>query len=324
MLNAAPSRREEVIVRGVRYSVRKWGRDSGRPILLLHGTQDSSVTFQFMVEHLAGDWNIMAPDWRGHGHSQWVMQGYWFHEFVADLDALLDGMLPDQAIPIVGHSLGGNIASAYAGLAPDRVSHLVSLDGFGPLTNRVPVDVRTILGRLLSIPKGLRDHRSYPGIDAVAERLKKGNTRLSPEQARFLAENATVDDGHGGRRWRFDPSHQMALPSLHTMEEWARVWSGIKAPALWIASEDKRPFAATSVAGELDRRSALMPGVKRVDVPNTGHNLHHDAPSLVAKLIERFIDDHADPIFDRTAVASQQQLGQQAPDLDGLRAASLN
>lgn len=324
MLKPAPSRREEVVVRGVRYSIRKWGRDGARPMVFLHGTQDSSITFQFMVERLAGDWNIIAPDWRGHGHSQWVMQGYWFHEFVADLDALMDILFPQAAVPMVGHSLGGNIASVYAGLAPERVSHLISLDGFGPLTNLVPVDVRTILTRLLSIPKRARDHGSYPSIDAVADRLMKGNARLSREQAMFLAQHATTDDGGGGRRWRFDPSHQMALPTLHSMEEWGRIWSAICAPLLWIHSEDKRPHAATSVPGELDRRAALVPHVKRLGVPATGHNLQHDAPALMARLVERFIYDSGDPIFNRAIVSSPEEVDPLAPDLDRERARSLD
>lgn len=313
MEGRSPSRIEEIVVRGVRYSVRRWGRENARPIVFLHGTQDSSITFQFMVEHLRGDWCVIAPDWRGHGRSQWVSQGYWFHEFVADLDALLDMLLPGVALPIVGHSLGGNIAGVYAGLVPHRVTHLVSLDGFGPLTNKVPVDVRTILAGLLSIPRSGRGHRSYRSVEAVADRLMKGNARLSREQALFLARHATTDDGNGGRTWLFDPTHQMALPSLHSMEEWGGVWSGISAPAMWIASEDNRPFAATAVPGEMERRAALMPKLKRLRVSDTGHNLHHDAPALMASLVERFVDDPGAPLFDRGVVGRHDILDSGPP-----------
>lgn len=299
MTERAPSRVQEIDVRGVRYCVRKWGPEDARPIVFLHGTQDNSLTFQFMVEHLRGDWCVIAPDWRGHGRSQWVSQGYWFHEFVADLDVLVDTLLPDVAFPVVGHSLGGNIASVYAGLMPDRVTHLISLDGFGPLTNRVPVDPRTILTRLLSIPKTGRGHRSYPSVEAVAARLMKANRRLTRDQAVFLASHATTDDGAGGRTWVFDPSHQMALPSLHSMEEWGAVWSAIRAPTLWVSSEDQRPFAATAVPGEMERRAALMPAVKRVRIADTGHNLHHDAPALMAHLAEEFVCNPQAPLFDR-------------------------
>ena len=291
-----PSRTEALLLRGVRYNIRRWGSDAARPILFLHGTQDSSITFQFVVEQLRGDWCVIAPDWRGHGGSQWVSQGYWLHEFVADLDALADTLFAGAAVPIVGHSLGGNIASIFAGLKPDRLTHLISLDGFGPLTSLVPVDVRQILSRMLSLRTQTRQHASYPSVEDMAMRLARGNPRLNADQATFLALHASRSDGEGARRWLFDPAHQMSLPSLHTMDEWYRIWAGIKAPVLWISSNDTRPHAAVSVPGELARRAAHMPGVRRVPIPDTGHNLHHDEPGRVAELIERFIAEPAAPI----------------------------
>jgi pimeloyl-ACP methyl ester carboxylesterase len=285
------SRCDTLVVRGVRYNVRRWGRATGRPILFLHGTQDSSITFQFVVERLRGDWCVIAPDWRGHGHSQWVSQGYWFHEFVADLDILVDALFSERSVPIVGHSLGGNIASVFAGLRPDRLTHLISLDGFGPLANLIPVDVKQILSRLLAIPDASRGRTRYRGVDEMAARLARRNPRLTAERARFLAEHSSAEDGQGGRRWLFDPSHERSLPSLHSLDEWGQVWAGIRVPVLWVASSDRRPFAPVSIPGEMDRRAAMMPGVKRINIPGTGHNLHHDAPEEVAGLIERFVEN---------------------------------
>lgn len=167
------SRCETLLVRGVKYNVRRWGSENGRPILFLHGTRDSSITFQFVVEHLQGDWSVVAPDWRGHGQSQWVSQGYWLHEFVADLDVLAGTLFEGRAGPIVGHSLGGNIAGVYAGLRPERLSHLISLDGFGPLVDRVPVDVKEMLSNLLAVPHASRTKKPIPhrrdGREARAE-----------------------------------------------------------------------------------------------------------------------------------------------------------
>jgi pimeloyl-ACP methyl ester carboxylesterase len=289
-----PARCVSLTVRGLRYNLRKWGREGARPIVFLHGTQDSSITFQFVVDQLREDWCVVAPDWRGHGHSQWVLQGYWFHELLADLDAIMDALFPSRPVPLVGHSLGGNLAGAYAGVKPDRLTHLISLDGFGPLTNLVPVDVKQILSLLLMIRTADRRHRSYASLEEVAARLMRGNLRLSRPNALFLAKHLSIEDGEGGWRWRFDPSHQKTLPSLHSMAEWGQVWSGIRVPALWISSQDNRPFSATSVPGELDRRAALMPNVTRITIPNAGHNLHHDEPARVAELIEGFVANPVD------------------------------
>ncbi len=106
----AASRCETLSVRGLTYNVRRWGDKEAPPLVLLHGTQDSSATFQFVIDNFEADWNIVAPDWRGHGHTEWAPRGYWFHEFVADLDAVLLGMFPNRPVPLLGHSLGGNIA----------------------------------------------------------------------------------------------------------------------------------------------------------------------------------------------------------------------
>ena len=131
----------------------------------------------------------------------------------------------------------------------------------------------------------------------MAARLERGNPRLAAAQARFLAEHSSAEDSHGGRRWLFDPSLQRSLPSLHSIKEWGLVWSDIRAPALWVSSDDLRPNAPASVPGEMDRRAAMMPGVRRVAIPGTGHNLHHDDPERVAELIERFVTNPADPVF---------------------------
>jgi pimeloyl-ACP methyl ester carboxylesterase len=288
---------EEAIIRGVRHNLRRWGRPDGKPLLLLHGTQDSSVTFQFFVDRLSNGWSILAPDFRGHGHSEWTGQGYWFHDFVADLDAIVDTCYPDRRVPIVAHSLGGNIASVFAGLRPDRLSHLLSLDGFGPLTNLIPVDVKQILSHMLSLRVDRRSHSGYPGVSEMAARLRKGNPRLSEEQAQFLAFHNSGKDADGSRRWLFDPVHQRALPSIPVMADWGRIWADIQVPVLWISSSDARPHAAVNIPGEMERRAALMPNLRWVSLPDTGHNIHHDEPALVARLIETFIANPDDDFF---------------------------
>jgi pimeloyl-ACP methyl ester carboxylesterase len=130
----------------------------------------------------------------------------------------------------------------------------------------------------------------------MAARLVRSNPRLSGQQAGFLAEHSSAADEAGGRRWLFDPTHRMSLPSLHSIEEWGRIWADIRVPVLWVASSDRRPFAPTSVPGEMDRRASLVPGLQRISIPDTGHNLHHDAPAQVADLLERFVANPEDPV----------------------------
>jgi len=283
----APSRCERLRVRHLTYAIRRWGDPAARPLVLLHGVQDCAATFQFAVDALAQSWNVIAPDWRGHGQSDRAPRNYWMHDFLADLDALLDALLPGATIDIVGHSMGGNIGGLYAGLRPERVRRFVSLDGFGPLVDRVPVNMHAALSSFLQPLPG--PGAGYASLDEVAERLMRANHRLSPEKAAFLAEQSAARDPDGRYRWLFDRSIRSSSPTLHTVAEWGDVWAGATMPVLWIASGDVRQNAPYFGSQAFAERHRLLPHAKTRQVAESGHNLHHDQPAEVAALIEDFL-----------------------------------
>ena len=126
-----PPRHEIRRIRGLDLKIARWGPESASPVVLLHGWQDTSATFQFVIDAFERDWPLAALDWRGFGGSEWPRDGYWFPDYFADLDALLECLSPDLPARLVGHSMGGNIACQYAGVRPERVRCLVSLEGFG-------------------------------------------------------------------------------------------------------------------------------------------------------------------------------------------------
>ena len=283
------SRCETFSVRGLAYNVRRWGRKGAEPLMLLHGAKDSSSTFQFVVDRLKGEWDIFAPDWRGHGYSDWAIGGYWFHDFLADLNNLRRQLFQDRAIPIVGHSLGGNIAGIYAGLRPKHVSHVVSLDGFGPLMNAVPTEAKTVLRKTLDGAESARGRSAYATLSDAAQRLMQANPRLQRPEAVFLAMHSTRLGEDARRRWLFDPAYQKTIPTLRSLEEWFSIWSDTEAPICWLASTDLRPNAPTNFPEVMEQRAAAMRVARRLTLPDTGHNIHHDAPDVVAVAIEQFI-----------------------------------
>ena len=126
------SRSDFLDIRGLKYHCRIWGRDGAPKIFMLHGFQDVSASWQFTVDALAGDWQVIAPDWRGYGLTGWTGQDtYWFPDFVADLDALVDHFDRGMPVNLVAHSMGGNVASIYAGAVPHKVRKFVNVEGFG-------------------------------------------------------------------------------------------------------------------------------------------------------------------------------------------------
>lgn len=118
------SRSEFLAVRGRRYHLRIWGEDDAPTLVVLHGWGDVSASFQFVVDELPGNWRVVAPDWRGFGLTQWNDGPYWFPDYLADLDALLEHYSPNEPARIVGHSMGAIVASLYAGVRPERIARL--------------------------------------------------------------------------------------------------------------------------------------------------------------------------------------------------------
>jgi len=287
-------------VRGLRYHCSCWGDAAAPLLLLLHGWGDAGGSFQFVVDELRRDWRVVAPDWRGFGRSDRAPGGYWWPDYLADLDALVEHFAPGRKVPLVGHSLGGNIALMYAGVRPARVSSVVAIDSFG-LANREPEEAP---GRYekwlheLSHPMAVRDYDSF---DALALRLQKQNPRLSDEKAAFLAR-VMGREGEGGRVvLAADPAHRHVNPVLYRRAEAEACWRRVKAPVMWIEPDDLRlreQLGLTAEAIEAGKR--CFADFREHLIPETGHNLHHDAPAEVARLIDGFAIAGGDEARDAT------------------------
>jgi pimeloyl-ACP methyl ester carboxylesterase len=282
------SRTERHDIRGADYCVRRWGDSTARPLVLLHGTRDASVSFQFLVDALREEWQICAPDWRGHGGSQSPDCGYWFHDYLADFDRLLERLFPNQAVNVVGHSLGGNVATVYAGLRPERIERVVSLDAFGMLA-RDENDFATALDKWLQTLRTRPVQKHYASIAEMAQRLCAANHRLGEDQALYLASNLSKPLPDGQFTWQFELILRRSAPTFRTLAEWVACWRKIRAPKLWIASADgllgtarADPESFAYICRELGAESIQF-------LPDTAHNVHHDAPRPLAAMIERFL-----------------------------------
>jgi pimeloyl-ACP methyl ester carboxylesterase len=277
-------------VRGLRYHVRHWKGDARRRMVLLHGWMDVSASFQFLVDALAGDWDVLAPDWRGYGLSAWSgADCYWFPDYIADLDQLLERLQPDAPANLVGHSLGGNVASLYAGIRPERVAKLVNLEGFGMRpahADQAPKRYARWLDELHAEPK-LRPYDSY---GALADRLQQNNSRLTRERAEFLARHWGKQTPEGKVVLRSDPAHKIVNATLYRVEESHACWQRVTAPVLWVdAAESDTLTRMGLTADEHAARRAAFARLRYETIAEAGHMLHHDQPEKLARLIEEFL-----------------------------------
>jgi pimeloyl-ACP methyl ester carboxylesterase len=276
-------------IRGLRYHVRRWPRPGATKIFLLHGWMDVSASFQFLADALRGEWDLYAPDWRGYGLTQWEKSDcYWFPDYIADLEVLLD-QLAASPVNLVGHSLGGNVASMYAGIRPQRVAKLVNLEGFG-LSSTRPEQAPKRYARWLDELREPPRLRAYKDFSELAERMRKNNPRLSAERADFLARHWGREAGKEGVLLRGDAAHKIVNPVLYRYEEVRACWQQVSAPVLWVdaAQSDTLKRLGLNESQHAERRAAF-PTLRYTTVENAGHMLHHDQPEAVAHLIEEFL-----------------------------------
>ena len=254
-----------------------WGNPEAPPLILQHGGRDHARSWDWVAEELARDWHVIAPDLRGHGDSAWAPDGnYDMGPFVYDFAQLVHTLGHEQ-VSIIAHSLGGNIATRFAGLYPEKVRKLVNIEGLGP-SPKIR-DQREAAGYSNRFRKWIEDRRKaagriprrYPTIEAAYARMKEENGFLSDVQARHLTINGASRNEDGTWSWKFDPYLNVwpfeDVPDERTNE----LWRAITCPVLLLYGADS--WASNP---ELDGRAEVFSDRRTVEFENAGHWLHHD------------------------------------------------
>lgn len=292
-----PPKTRTLPLRGLDYHLRIDGADGGPIMLLLHGLFDTGASFQPLIGALRElglhDYCFVAPDWRGHGDSGPARDGYWFPDYLGDLDALVAELSAHRPVALVGHSMGGQVASMYAGARPDAVSHLIALDSLN--VPDAPPDATA--GRYRKWLDALRtplQPRRYATLADMVERIARRYPELAPETHLFLAETWTRETADGGFALASDPRHRWPFPYGFRLAEAMALWREVQAPTLWIEAEHG-PTRDWLTAADMARRHACFRIFKHETVSDCGHMLHLQAPRAVAESMAQFLAEHAVP-----------------------------
>ncbi len=296
-----PSQSLWVPLRGCRYHVRQWGQAQAgaTPLVLAHGWMDVAASYQFMVdafsEAFVSQRPIISMDWRGYGLTETPpTDSYWFPDYLADLDALLDALYPGQAIDLVGHSMGGNVVMMYAGTRPERIRRLVNLEGFGmpaTQTSQAPTRMAQWLDELKAQRAGSNDLKPYADAAGVATRLMKTNRRLSQDKADWLALHWASPGPDGQWRILGDSAHKVINPYLYHVDEALEMYRRITAPVLAVEAADDslgQWWKGRYSLAEYHKRLQAVPHLQKTVIQDAGHMMQHDQPETLARLIEKF------------------------------------
>ena len=262
-----------------------WGNPEAPPLILQHGGRDHCRSWDWVAQELRHDWHVICPDLRGHGDSAWSPDGdYTLFAFVYDFAQLIE-TLGYGEVTICGHSLGGNIATRYTGLYPEKVRKLANIEGLGPApAAQSRREARAYSDRLREWISGKRKAsarlpRRYPTIEEAYARMKAENAYLSDAQAHHLTVHGISRNEDGSFSWKFDnylnvwPLADFPQDVIHNL------WRAITCPVQLFYGTD-----SISSNPERDGRLAHFQSAGVLEYEKASHWLHHDQ-------FERFMVD---------------------------------
>ncbi|CAN5274846.1 alpha/beta hydrolase [soil metagenome] len=261
------------------------GNPDGAKVLALHGWLDNAASFIPLQDELA-DFDLVALDLPGHGASAHRAPGYdyVFVDWIHDVLDVLDSLGWQQAM-LLGHSMGGAIASMVAAAVPARITRLALIEALGPISG-TPSEAGERLRKAVPARRALRMEKAPRVIasleHAVAARLAVSSMETEAAQL-IVARN--LRPLPGGVTWRSDP--RLTLPGHVRTDEavildWLR---HIECPTLVIAADPAPVYFSpevrtTRLAQLRDARLRVIPG---------GHHLHMEQAELVGAEIRSFL-----------------------------------
>lgn len=273
-----------VVANRLRHHLLEWG-DGPATVLLLHGFLEHAHVWDAVAPRLAAAGHrVCALDWRGHGDSQWVGAGGYYHfaDYVADLAALVRGL--GGRVALIAHSMGGNAALLLAGSEPARVTALASIEGLGPLGADASSAPDRYAGWLDDLSRQTQRGRARFSLAEATKRLRVSYPRLADLTLRHLARHGTRGRG-AARQWKFDPLHQTRSPQPFYVEQARAFWRRITCPVLYIEGEEsimRLPEA------DLAERLAIL-RAERATIVGSGHHPHLEQPDALAEVLIGFL-----------------------------------
>lgn len=255
----------------------------GTTVLLLHGFLDRGATWDDVARPLAGaGYEVLAPDLRGFGESEPVGRGGYYHfpDYVADVDALVRDLAPER-LCVVGHSMGGTVASLFAGARPERVDRLVLVEGVGPPSMPPDQGMHRTRQWLVDLERA-RAPRPMGSLDEAVRRLAANHPKVPRHILERRASQLTRAT-EAGLAWAHDPRHRTTSPipfSAAVLEGFLRE---IRCPVLAVGGGEDGFHPEDENA-----RLACLTDVRRLDLPEAGHMVHWTEPERLASALVEF------------------------------------
>ena len=268
----------------LRHHLLEWS-DDGPTVLLLHGFLEHAHAWDLVAPRLAeAGFRVLALDWRGHGDTEWIGAGGYYHfpDYAADLAGIVRAL--GRPVALIAHSMGAGGAVLYAGTEPSAVTALVCVDALGPPDTDPDVVPDRYAAWVADLEKAAGRERPRLSLADATARLRERFPRFSDAVAAHMALHGTRAE-NGARVWKFDPLHQTTAPTPYYVRQSRPFWRRIACPVLYVAGAES-PYRLPA-ADEADRVATLR--AEKVVVPGVAHHPHLEAPERTAEVLIAFL-----------------------------------
>jgi esterase len=260
-------------VGGLTLHALEWG-EAGRPALcFLHGGSAHAHWFDGVIAAFTDRYHVIALDQRGHGRSDWAAEpAYATEHFAEDLVGVMAAM-GWARMTVIGHSMGGHNAMAFAAWHPERVERLVVVDS----RPSIPTERLHTMHR-----RGDRGPMRHETLDSALKsfRLLPRETVADPRLLEHLARQG-ITERDGRFLYRFDPA---CNGRRRPTDGWSLL-GRISAPTLLVRGEHS-PILPREMAADM---LARLPRARLVEIPGTYHHLVLDAPLPFVRVLGPFL-----------------------------------
>lgn len=246
------------------------------PILCLPGLTRNARDFEPVADRLAGEWRVLAVDFRGRGQSQYDPNpdNYTPPTYAADLLKLVDQLGIADAV-FFGTSLGGIVTMLIGSTDPERIAGAV-INDIGPIIDDAGVErLRTYVGRDVAFSSWAEASEATRRVNGLAF------PHFDEEDWQKFARRTSSERPDGTIRPDYDLTIAKPFATNNGTlgsEPWAMLEGLADKPVLIVRGETSDLFSAETAATMLEK----LPKGELVTVPGTGHAPVLDEPEVTA------------------------------------------
>jgi esterase len=266
-----------LVLNGQRFHYAEWGAPTAPTLILLHGVTGHARTWDDEAATLAARYRVLALDQRGHGDSDPSPGAdYTVATMATDVAAFADA-LGLERVSLVGLSMGGRVAIAFAGKAPRRVDRLVIVD-IGP---DIAAAGLQRVGTLMA-----RSPELFPSVEHALAFHRLTNPLYTEAMLRHRVQHGTRPV-EGGLTWKYDRGLRDAVRTgtwRDPIDLWP-LWREIACPILLVRGADSDVLTDDTARRMLDEN----PNTRFAEVAGAGHSVPGDKPAAFQRLLTEFL-----------------------------------